>query len=342
VTDRRSGDELNAELLGRYLAGECSEPEAAMVRRHLMTDPKVARALEAYLQRLDGEHGRPQPRDTATSWAALRGRFENAQSAPRVRWRGGGGLATAAAAVVVGVLSVLAYEALRAPVRTAARTYVTAERQRAEIRLTDGTRVRVAPGSRLRVAAEFGVDRRDVDLEGEAFFEVVHDARRPFTVFAGNASARDLGTAFSVRSYSRDSAVQVFVRDGAVALSGVGRLGAGDVGRLGIDGRGSVRRRIDAARMLGWLDGRLVFRDAPLGRVLDDVRRWYGVEVRLTSAALATLPFTGELTDSSPSAAVDLVAVTLGLRVRRVGERMMLDAIPGRTPRASRRHAPRP
>jgi transmembrane sensor len=340
VTDRRSGDELNAELLGRYLAGECSEPEAAMVRRHLMTDPKAARALEVYLQRLDGEHGRPQPPDAATSWVALRGRFENAQSGQRGRWRGG--IATVAAAVAVGVLSVFAYEALRAPVRTAARTYVTAERQRAEIRLTDGTRVRVAPGSRLRVAAEFGVDRRDVDLEGEAFFEVAHDARRPFTGFAGNASARDLGTSFSVRSYSRDSAVQVFVRDGAVALSGVGRLGAGDVGRLGIDGRGSVRRRIDAARMLGWLDGRLVFRDAPLGRVLDDVRRWYGVEVRLTSAALATLPFTGELTDSSPSAAVDLVAVTLGLRVRRVGERMMLDAIPGRTPRASRRHAPRP
>ena len=340
MTDRRSGDELNAELLGRYLAGECSEPEAAMVRRHLMADPEAARTLEAYLQRLDGEQGRPKPPDTAASWVALRKRFENAQSARRLRWRRG--VASAAAAVAVGVLGVIAYEALRAPVRTAARTYVTAERQRAEIRLTDGTRVRVAPGSRLRVGAEFGADRRDVDLEGEAFFEVVHDARRPFTVFAGNASARDLGTAFSVRNYSRDSAVQVFVRDGAVALSGVGRLGAGDVGRLGVDGRASVRRRTDAAPILGWLDGRLVFRDAPLGRVLDDVRRWYGVEVRLTSAALATLPFTGELTDSSPSAAVDLVAVTLGLRVRQVGERIMLDVIPGRTPRAARRHAPRP
>ena len=137
------------------------------------------------------------------------------------------------------------------------------------LRLPDGTRGRLAPGSHLRVAAEFGADRRDIHLGGEAFFDVVHDPRRPFTVFAGNAGAREVGTAFSVRAYPQDSAATVVVREGEVALA---------------------------------------------------------------DASVAALPFTGTLADVSPDAAVELVAATLGLEIRREGTRLLLAPTPGRTP----------
>lgn len=209
--------------------------------------------------------------------------------------------------------------------------YVTAPGQRAEVLLRDGTRVRLAPASQLRVATDYGIGRRDVYLDGEAYFDVTHDERRPFTVFTANASAQDLGTQFSVRSYPGEGAVEVVVREGSVALSGVGPLEAGDVGRLTAKGRTDVRRGVDADSALGWLDGRLVFHDAPLADVLRDVGRWYDVEVS-AEPALAALPFTGTLAGGSADAAVELVAATLGLRVEHDGSRHVLQRELARTP----------
>ncbi|MFL5614962.1 MAG: sigma-70 family RNA polymerase sigma factor [Gemmatimonadaceae bacterium] len=175
----------------------------------------------------------------------------------------------------------------------------------------------LAPGSQLRVAADFGVDRRSVYLDGLAYFDVLHDARRPFTVLAGNARALDLGTQFVVRAYAEDSAVQVGVRTGNVMLSGVGQLRAGDVGQLQSNGRTRRWRGALNDPLLAWLDNRLVYRDAPLSHVLQDIHRWYDVEVRVAQPAIAALPFSGVLTEQSSGAVIDRVAATLGLRVRR-------------------------
>jgi ferric-dicitrate binding protein FerR (iron transport regulator) len=272
----------------------------------------------------------------AASAAPAPPRRRRSFAVPQVRgvmswWPG----AAAAAAVV---LAAVALERSSAHEHVAseppAGSYATATMQRAEIRLADGTRVRMAPASRLRVAADFGRERRDVYLEGEAYFDVVHDAR-PFTVYAGNASARDLGTAFSVRSYVEDSAVRVVVREGQVALSGVGRLAAGDVGRLTSQGVASLRHDADVDAMLAWLDGRHGFVDAPLGQVLRELARWYGTDVRLADSSLAALPFTGTVEGATPSMALDVVASTLGLTVHRDGGHTLLTRSRGRTPRAS-------
>jgi transmembrane sensor len=358
MPERPGADGLEPELLDRYLAGECSEQEAAIVRRYLMARPDVASALSAFLRQLDGEATRPAVPDAPVSWELLRRRMRKPEPAPapgplrsgarsaaatprhlfallptqRVsRWRRAAAVASIAIVVAAGAYRATRPAAVPADTRTD-ETFVTANRERAELRLSDGTRVHLAPASRLRVAADFGDTRRDVHLEGEGYFEVEHDARRPFTVFAGNAIARDLGTAFAVRSYSDDAAVQVVVRKGIVVLSGVGRLGAGDVGRLSASGTTSLTHGVQVDSLLGWLDGRLVFHDAPLSRVLLDLRRWHDTEVLLSDPSLETLPFTGVLTDASFRSSIGLVAATLGLRLRRTGDRVTLEPIGGLTP----------
>lgn len=371
-----SGDELDPELLGRYLAHDCTEAEAAAVRRYLMAHPDEARALDRFVARLDGSDAAPPPPDARASWDALRARLHEAPPAadatvtpipvtrspvatpPRARtahrqrpsspidrvhprhwWRHALTVLTASAATLAGVMYGAAHRGGRGGVGAEGsagsdrRAFVTAPRERAEIRLSDGTRIRMAPETKLRIASDFGIDRRDVYLEGEAFFEVTHDVRRPFTVFAGSASAHDLGTDFAVRSYPDDHVVQVAVRAGSVALSGVGPLGRGDVGRLTNDGHASVAHGVDVDRMLRWLDGELAYRDAPLGEVLRDVRRWYDVDVHVADSALDALPFTGTLTEDRTDDAVGILAATLGLRARRHGSAVVLEAIPGTTPR---------
>jgi transmembrane sensor len=358
MPERPGPDGPAPELLDRYLAGECAEQEAATVRRYLMARPDVASALSALLRRLDGEGVRPAVPAAAESWEVLRRRMHEPPpvaaapipspapavivAAPRhlfamlpsrrgSRWQRAAAVGCLAALGAAGVYRATRRADVRVDTRTD-ETFVTANRERAELRLADGSRIHLAPASRLRVAADFGDTRRDVYLEGQGYFEVEHDARRPFSVFAGNSVARDLGTAFAVRSYRDDAAVQVVVRSGALVLSGVGRLGPGDVGRVGANGATSLTHGVKVDSLLGWLDGRLVFHDAPLSLVLTEMRRWHDTDVQLADSALGSLPFTGVLTDASFRASISLVAATLGLRVRRAGDRVTLERIGGLTP----------
>ena len=115
--------------------------------------------------------------------------------------------------------------------------YVSAVGKRDSVRLADGSRVILGPASQLVVPAAFGQRGREVELHGEAYFDVVHDTTRPFVVRAGDATIRDIGTSFAVRSDSGPR-LQVVVTAGAVALRGrtdsAAILHAGDVGTVAV------------------------------------------------------------------------------------------------------------
>lgn len=354
MPDRPEFDGLDPELIGRYLANEVSDDERTLVRRWLMAHPEAAERLRVYLARLDDEAVRPPTPNVDTEWGRLQARIRAHEtgdvrpaaarvtpSAPTTAvrpspwWRRGRTLA--AASVVLA--AALTYRALvdrvpeARPSVTDRNTYVTGAGERSDLLLADGTRVRLAPGSQVRVAADFGTGRRDVYLDGEGYFEVVHDESRPFTVYAGNTSVRDIGTAFSVRSYAADSAVQVVVREGEVAVAGVGRLRAGDMGRVSSTGEATVRRAVDVDAHLAWTSGRLVYADAPLADVLNDLRRWYGADVQLADTTIGHLPFTGTLANVAPDEAVAQVAATMGLLVQLDGQRVILQPDPRKAPR---------
>jgi transmembrane sensor len=357
----RAGDGIDAELLDRYLAHECSEAEDAFVRRYLMAHPDLAMALASFLAELEEERSRPAPPDARESWMRLRsrmsetggdsppvpGRTQTARTVTRTKrrhlfallpaGRGSGWRRIVYTTVAAGLVGVAGFRVsqrgtAKAEPQPPEETFATANRERAELRLSDGTRIRLAPASHIRVAANYGEQERAVYLEGQGYFEVKHDENRPFIVYAGAAIARDVGTEFAMRSYPEDRAVQVVVRTGGVAMSGVGLLDAGDVGRLGIDGSSSLTRGVAVDSLLTWLDGRLVFHDAPLAAVLAELRRWHDVDVHLADPALGNLPFTGVLTDASFRSSLNLVAATLGLQVRNTKDRVTLDRIGGLTP----------
>jgi transmembrane sensor len=353
MPDRPEFDGIDPELIGRYLSRETSEDETSLVRRWLMAHPQAAERLKIFLARLDDEATRPVAPSVDAEWSALHARIRAHESdeyrptvvrvtptAPTVHvgtspwWRRGWTLAAASALLVGGI----AYRTLvdrvpRARPSTMDRnTYVTGAGEQSDLLLADGTRVRLAPGSQMRVAADFGIARRDVYLDGEGYFEVVHDESRPFTVYAGSTSVRDIGTAFSVRSYAADSAVQVVVREGEVVVAGVGRLRAGDMGTVSNTGEATVQRAVDVDSHLSWTSGRLVYDDAPLGAVLEDLRRWYGSDVELADTAIARLPFTGTLANVSPNEAVAQLAATMGLLVQVERQHVILRVDPRKAP----------
>jgi transmembrane sensor len=304
------------ETLGRWLAGESSPEEAAQVARWLEQYPTEAAALEAINLaarkispevRVDVEAAllRVKARRTGTPPRGSVSRFANITR--RLEMYG----AAAAILLVAGIFG--AQQVFKMRGAGAEVGYTTGIGQRDSVTLEDGSMVVLGPSSRVSVRG------RDVELTGQAFFRVTHDASSPFTVRAGRTVIRDIGTEFSVDSDTSSQEVRVVVREGSVALSRGSdsvTLVQGDVGTVAETGRVEARRGVATAEDLAWMRGELVFRDTPMRQVAVDLRRWYGVELRMTDS-VARRVFTGTYASERADRVLEAIGLALGARIER-------------------------
>ena len=84
--------------------------------------------------------------------------------------------------------------------------------------LVDGSKITLEPGSELRYGNEFGDEKREVFLSGEAFFEVKKDSQRPFLIYTGKLVTKVVGTSFRIKAYEQDDNISVSVRTGKVTV----------------------------------------------------------------------------------------------------------------------------
>lgn len=180
--------------------------------------------------------------------------------------------------------------------------YESAVGAQKRITLADGTSVILNTNSRLDV--NFSANRRDVRLvRGEAYFDVVHDNARPFTVYARDYVVRDIGTAFNVH-LSKAGVVEVGVTQGSVevkpanaapgAVKSLGILEAGQNIVLGEKvERAETVSSADMGRKLAWRQGDLIYTGQPLKEVLADVSRYSDIKIELADPALENLPVGG-------------------------------------------------
>ena len=324
------------EAIARFLAGESSDEEAKSVERWLEANP-VEKDLVA---RLDAAVTTDAPTDidVEAALARVHARMGDAQQRPRLtldrghsptRWRTVTVGALLAAAAIVGMMVTLRSAhviPVPAPTVLAARIYTTQVGQRDSVKLADGTRVLLGPDSRLTVPADYGTAARAVELRGDGYFDVRHDASKPFAVRVGTAVVEDIGTTFTVESDPGDTtsvavvAGSIRLRAGNSAPDAGVVLAAGDRGS--IDARGNVRVERQAVRDddVAWTTGRLVFRDASLSRVAGEIHRWYGVTLHIADSSLldrhVTTSFAGEPIDQ----VLKIIGLTLGARVERQGD----------------------
>ncbi|WP_298646977.1 FecR family protein [uncultured Tistrella sp.] len=213
--------------------------------------------------------------------------------------------------------------ALDLPLRLRADA-ITATGERRLVVLADGSRVTLDTDSAIAVTVD-ETGRHLTLLEGRAFFEVTPDAARPFEVAAGPAKVRVTGTAFAV-GFSDDDAVMVQVRSGRVEAGAAGSsraLGAGDALRLDGTGPGIVTRP-DPAQGLGWLDGRLVFVDRPLGDVLAELDRYLPGRILVTDPAIAARRVTGNYRLDDPAGSTLALAAVAGAHVTQITGRLLI------------------
>jgi transmembrane sensor len=211
------------------------------------------------------------------------------------------------------------------------------------VTLPDGSSVTLGARSSITIAYK-GEERRVILSSGEALFDVIHDAQRPFVVDAGSSLIRDLGTRFdvnrtasSVRIGVIEGRVQVNRKDNvSIAPVTVGRgQGVQIVHTPTVDLAGNASRPgqivVMAQETTGaWRDGRLVFDNVRLADLSADVNRYYAPGVTLGSAAVGDLRVTAAFKTSEIPAFMGALDATLPVRTERTpdGGFRIVDARP--------------
>lgn len=294
-------DSAEWDALARHVAGESSPDEADVERRALMKDPQRAALLAALDDAVRSDDpAPPSSADVESALARVRARRDAAgesSQAPVVpieRYRSAWKVPRyAAAAALLLVVAGTVWRANRfgrfdRVAATPPVQFSTPAGVLDTVMLSDGSTVLLGPGSRITLGPGFGTGTRELTLDGEARFDVVHDESRPFLVWAGVAKFRDVGTVFAVRSDVANGA-RLVVSEGAVAVESNASappitIRAGDRAVVSPSGAVLVHRASAGADDVAWTSGRLVFRDASLTQVAEDVRRWYGLDLRIDSA----------------------------------------------------------
>ncbi|MEP7258102.1 MAG: FecR domain-containing protein, partial [Flavitalea sp.] len=146
--------------------------------------------------------------------------------------------------------------------------------------LADGSRVWLNAGSSITYPVAFIGHERRVTITGEAYFEVAHDATKPFYVGKGDVKVQVMGTHFNVNAYDNESDIQVTLLEGSVKVflgSKSGVLKPGEQAQLSNEFK--VVSGVNTEEVMAWKNGTFRFNRTSLEAVMRQVERWYAVEV---------------------------------------------------------------
>lgn len=145
--------------------------------------------------------------------------------------------------------------------------------------LADGTIVWLNSDSHIRYPVTFSGDTRQVELEGEAYFEVAKDKEKPFIVRMNEYNVRVTGTQFNVRNYSNENLATTLV-EGRVQIEKKGRVDRLRPGQQAILENNEIRiRTVNVNEQVAWRHGAFGFTQCRLENIMEELARWYDVDV---------------------------------------------------------------
>jgi len=178
----------------------------------------------------------------------------------------------------------------------------TPKGQRSELILPDGSKVILNAESEIRYAKDFGTHARELELKGEAFFDVRHDDKIPFIVKSGTLRTQALGTSFNIEVFN-NSVISISLASGRIVVTDIDRnkhkgmvLEQGEklISRQGV----ITKENLDYAD-IAWKDGVIVFQNSSLDKVTSTLERWYGVNITIVNRPDAHWRYTGTFEKSS-------------------------------------------
>ncbi len=169
------------------------------------------------------------------------------------------------------------------------------------VTLSDSTKVWLNSETTFRYPVQFCGNEREVELIGEAFFEVHKDVSKPFIVISNDQVVEVLGTSFNISSYAEDSITYTTLVEGSVSVSpkdspGVLQTLLPNHQSSYKRGEGQITRKIvDVEQFTAWKEGLFYFKDQPLSEIMKTLSRWYNVDIKFDNELASEVKFTGRL-----------------------------------------------
>ena len=152
-----------------------------------------------------------------------------------------------------------------------------------KVQLPDGSQVWLNAASSLKYPTSFSGTERNVELNGEGYFEIAKDKTKPFKVKLGDGSeVKVLGTHFNIMAYENEKSRDVTLLEGSVQITKGNNeqsLIPGQQGRI-ISSKIILINSADTGQVTGWKNGQFIFHDADIQSIMRQVARWYDVDIK--------------------------------------------------------------
>ncbi|MCX6327667.1 MAG: DUF4974 domain-containing protein [Bacteroidia bacterium] len=187
-----------------------------------------------------------------------------------------------------------------------------------KVTLPDGSNVWLNHGSSLKYPAMFRGNNRMVELNGEGYFEVVHNSKIPFIVKAGEIQVLARGTTFNIMAYPDEDKIETSLINGRVELQRTKpdgkpitllKMKPADLAIFQKSNNEISTRTIADERYFAWKDGKLVFNKEPMGEVVEKLSRWFNVEIQIKDPELLDLTYTATFVNETFPQVMELMAL---------------------------------
>lgn len=313
---------MDESILMNYLQGECNDEECRQVELWCEESPENRKSLEQlYYTLFIGDRLAVMDQvDTEASLTHLKSAIrekerKTKQKSLSIRWKRYSYIAAAflgglifAGGIAWGLLSD----------KISDYSVMTTDGQRAQTVLPDGSKVWLNASTKLVYHNSFWSSDRQIDLSGEAYFEVAHDKHAPFIVNTKHIKTCVLGTKFNVRAREEEERVVTTLLQGVVRMESPRTVNNGYVLKpgqtLNINTKTFQAELIEYAKpteVLLWINGRLVFKQHSLLEITNTMEKLYDLKFVYDDASLKTERFTGEFsTDDAPDEILNVLIHT--------------------------------
>ena len=292
------------ELIGKYLAGEATNAEEKLIDQWISKSEGNAAEFELHKKVWNNTTIRFKSSDQDLQFKEILNHIDQDQEVVTQASSGSNKVrklvmaALKVAATLILFASAWYYFSFESSVDKALTSEIAMVHkqnpagQKSKIFLPDGSEVWLNAESTISYPEKFSDSTREVSLEGEAFFNVIKNPDKPFSVTAGDVVTTVLGTAFNINAYNNDHNAYIALLSGKVKVDISSNFESQEIYLEPGEGiifnrssRQTIKEEFDEDLVMGWKDGKIKFNEASLEEVVSTLSRWYGVTISVENKA---------------------------------------------------------
>jgi transmembrane sensor len=271
-------DKMPDKLLDKFISGKRLTEDEFILLDKLLNNLSYRRELKQYLEK---SWQNSEPEFVALQFDQIRAKIRAASIQSKVK-RLFIVLTKAAAILFIPILAAALYFYTNQSFSEELLTLSTQKGEHTNVILPDGSKVWLNVDTKLSYPVNYGIKSRDLELEGEAYFEVEKNEELPFEITAGNVTTKALGTRFVISAYPESSEIKSSLVEGLVEVEykrDYTLLNPGQQLVVTKNKPGFVVQAFNEEYELGWKNNQLIFRLTPFDLVIAELEKWYDVNI---------------------------------------------------------------